>query len=112
MNNQQSIVVICVVLLLMLLYYIVKKNRTNNFINTSQINKTKNLPNPFEETDEVVEPNNPFYTSKMVVLNNPKTKYENVKNKYLVKKNMEYMKLEDDDINKNLLPNGVLFVGP
>ena len=39
----------------------------------------------------------------MVVLNNPNTKYENVKNKYLVKKNMEYMKLEDDEVNKKFI---------
>ena len=111
MNNQQSIIVICVIVLLLVIYYIIKKNRGKNN-NNGQFDEPSSLPNPFEETDEIVEPNNPFYTSKMVVLNNPNTKYENVKNKYLVKKNMEYMKLEDDEVNKHLLPHGTLFVGP
>ena len=111
MNNQQSIIVICVIVLLLVIYYIIKKNRGKNH-NNVKIDEPNSLPNPFEETDEIVEPNNPFYTSKMVVLNNPNTKYENVKNKYLVKKNIEYMKLEDDEVNKHLLPHGLLFVGP
>ena len=111
MNNQQSIIVICVIVLLLVIYHIIKKSKSNNNDNF-HIEESNNLPNPFEEMDEIVEPNNPFYTSKMVVLNSPNTKYENVKNKYLVKKNMEYMKLEDDELNKHLLPNGSLFVGP
>lgn len=109
-SNLHPILLIFVILILILVYKYNKKQNYKNSINISEI--SEELPNPFEKSDEVVEPNNPFYTSKMVVLNHPNTKFENVKKDYLVKKNMEYMRLDDDELNKNLLPQGCLFVGP
>ena len=81
----------------------------NNFQNI--VNKPE-LHHPFEEKDVEVEPNNPYYTSNMVVMNRPNLKYEKVKNNYLVKKNMEYIKVDDDELNKSLLPQGTMFAHP
>lgn len=67
--------------------------------------------NPFAEIDKVVEPNNPFYTSSMVV---PKdmTYFNEKKGKYLINSNMPYMDLENENLNVNQLPHGKLFIAP
>ena len=107
-NDKYLIVIFCVVIIGLLICYLLKKNR-NNFKNI--VNKPE-LQHPFEEKDQEVIPNNPYYTSNMVVMNKPNLKYEKVKNNYLVKKNMEYMKIDDDELNKNLLPQGTMFAHP
>ena len=62
-----------------------------------------------------VEPKDPYETSSMVVPAlpaNAKTS-ETLKKKYLVRANMPYMHVEDDQLNRELLPApGFLFVGP
>lgn len=67
--------------------------------------------NPFAEIDKIVEPNNPFYTSSMVV---PKdnTYFKEKKGKYLVNANMVYMDLDNEELNSNQLPHGKLFIAP
>lgn len=62
-----------------------------------------------------VEPQDPYLNSSMVVPELPKNGIasENIKKKYLIEANKPYIHLEDDELNKQLLPApGVLFVNP
>ena len=67
--------------------------------------------NPFTEIDKIVEPNNPFYTSSMVVPKN-NVYFKEKKGKYLTNANMPYMDLENENLNSNQLPHGKLFIAP
>lgn len=62
-----------------------------------------------------IEPKDPYLTSLMnvpILPNNGQTT-ENIKKKYLVEANKQYIHLEDDELNIQLLPKpGFLFVGP
>jgi hypothetical protein len=62
-----------------------------------------------------VEPKDPYETSSMVVPvlpANAKTG-ETLKKNYLVRANMPYLHVDDDQLNRELLPGpGFLFVGP
>jgi hypothetical protein len=68
-------------------------------------------------TMQSVEPNNPFYTSRMVIpavsdIAGAKTT-ENIKNNYLTRANIPYLHYDEDLLNRELLPApGLLFVGP
>jgi hypothetical protein len=62
-----------------------------------------------------IEPQDPYLTSSMVVPELPKNGIaaEKIKKNYLVEANKPYIHLEDDELNKALLPApGFLFVGP
>lgn len=67
--------------------------------------------NPFSEIDKIVEPNNPFYTSSMVVPKDNKY-FKEKKGKYLINANMVYMDLDNEEVNSNQLPYGKLFIAP
>ena len=56
-----------------------------------------------------VEPRNPWESSSMVIPEKLPNSYENVKNNYLVKANQVYLDYDNDVLNKELLPHGLLF---
>ena len=95
-----------------IIYLTTKKNKEPLCINPQQCGTTE-LENVLKY-DWKTEPNNPFYTSHMVVPKLPE-KYsgENVKNNYLNNANIVYADIENDMLNAALVPKpGMPFVYP
>lgn len=106
------IVLIGIVIIYMLIMKLISQHKESLCINPNKCGTTE-LENILKY-DWKTEPNNPFYTSQMVVPKIPQ-KYsgENIKNVYLNNANKVYSDIENDILNASLVPkNNYLFVYP
>lgn len=106
------LILVCLGVVYALIIKLVSKQKEALCINPVKCGTTE-LENVLKY-DWKTEPNNPFYTSHMVVPKLPE-KYsgENVKNTYLNNANKVYTDIENDMLNASLVPKpDYLFVYP
>ena len=117
LDKQNTILIVSIlailIVMLVLRHMYTRYYNENLCIEDCENNYLNGIQNPFNEKDQVVEPNNPFYLKNMSEPGKLNNDYESQRTNYMKKVNVVYSKdCANDCINSSLLPHGSLFIAP